>query len=92
MKPEELKQQLVVLVEKKEITYKEHNFRNAGINVQSGLCVVNGEKIFIMDKHKKVKEKNLILAAFLSQFLDEDVYLLPLVRKFIEANADIKNG
>ena len=83
MKPENLYQELKDLAEKLEITVKEENLKKAGIHVNSGLCKVKGEQLFIMDKHKKVKEKIDLLAECLSQMDHEDIYVIPAVRELL---------
>jgi hypothetical protein len=84
MKPEHLYQQLKELAEKLNITVSEKNFRNAGINVTSGLCKVKGRQLFIMDKHLPVHRKNKILAACLRTMPHESVYVMPAVREIID--------
>jgi hypothetical protein len=84
MKPEQLYQQLKELAEKLDITVSEKNFRNAGINVTSGLCKVKGRHFFIMDKHLSIHRKNKILAACLKTMPHEGVYVVPAVREIIE--------
>ena len=83
MKPEQLYQNLKELAEKLGITVSEQNLRTAGIKVESGLCRVKGECIFIMDKHKSMNEKTEILAECLSKMDTEDIYVVPAVRKFL---------
>lgn len=86
MKQEEIYRHLKDLAEKLEIRYFEKNFRNVGIPVNSGLCKIEGEFHFFMDKHKKIREKNEILAQALSQFPLDDIYIIPALREFIEDN------
>ena len=84
MRPEQLYQSLKDLAEKMGVTVLEHNFRTAGIRVQSGLCKVKGKKHFIMDKHKSIYTKNEILASCLCEMPHEDIYIVPAVREFLK--------
>ena len=83
MKPEKIYQELKDLAGKLDITVKEENFKIAGIHVNSGLCRVKGHQMFIMDKHKKIKEKIEILSECLSQFSHEDIYVVPAIRDLL---------
>jgi hypothetical protein len=56
MKPEELYQELKLAAQRLGVAVEEHNFREAGVRVVSGLCVVHGKRLF-MDKHKSVQKK-----------------------------------
>jgi len=84
MKPEQLYQSLKDFAEKIEIDVVEHNFKNAGINVKSGLCKVKGKKIFIINKHKSVRKKIEILSDCLREIPNEDIYVLPAVRDLLD--------
>jgi hypothetical protein len=83
MKPEQIYEELKDLAEKHGITVSEQNFRKTGINVKSGLCKVKGKKIFIIDKHKTIPKKNVILISFLKKMQHEDVYVVPVVRELV---------
>ncbi|HUV78182.1 MAG TPA: hypothetical protein VMW06_08985 [Desulfobacterales bacterium] len=87
MKPESLYQELIALAEKLGITVLEHNFRKAGIKVESGLCKFKGKKHFILDKHKTIHEKNEILASCLTNMPHENIYVFPALRDFIDKHA-----
>jgi hypothetical protein len=88
MKPEELYQELKLVAERLGVTVEEHNFREAGVRVMSGLCVVHGKRLFIMDKHKSVQKKIGILSAALSEMPLDEVYIIPVVRELIAKHAD----
>jgi hypothetical protein len=62
----------------------EQNLKTSGIKVQSGLCSVKGQNLFIMDKHKSVHKKIGILAAQLATIPHEDLYIIPAVRELLE--------
>jgi len=83
MKPEQIYEELKDLAEKHGITVSEQNFRKTGINVKSGLCKVKGKKIFIIDKHKTIHKKNVILISLLKKMQHEDIYVVPAVRELV---------
>ena len=80
MKPEQIYQELKDLAEKLNITVEEHNLRKTGLRTKSGLCTVKGQNVFIMDKHKSIHKKNMILASCLSKMPHENIYIVPAVR------------
>ena len=82
MKPDQLYQELKDLAERMQITVSEQNLRASGIKVQSGLCSVKGQNLFIMDK------KIGILAAQLATIPHEDLYIIPAVRELLEKYAE----
>ena len=84
MKPEQLYQGLQDLAEKFNITVSEKNFRNTGIKVKSGFCRVKDKNLFIIDKHIPIFKKNNILASYLNKMSYEDVYIIPVVRDFLD--------
>ena len=83
MKPEQIYQELKDLVEKFGINVSEQNLRKTGISVKSGICKVKGKQIFIIDKHKSIHKKNVILTSFLKEMPHEDIYVVPAVRELI---------
>lgn len=84
MKSEALYQELLELAEKLHILVSEQNLRNTtGIKVQSGLCKVKGQHVFIMDKHKPLRKKAKILARCLSRMEHEEIYVVPAVRELL---------
>jgi len=88
MKPDQLYQELKDLAERMQITVSEQNLKTSGIKVQSGLCSVKGQNLFIMDKHKSVHKKIGILAAQLTAIPHEDLYIIPAVRELLEKYAE----
>jgi len=88
MKPDQLYQELKDLAERMQITVSEQNLKTSGIKVQSGLCSVKGQNLFIMDKHKSVHKKIGILAAQLAAIPHEDLYIIPAVRELLEKYAE----
>jgi hypothetical protein len=89
MKPESLYQELIALAEKLGITVLEHNFRKAGIKVESGLCKIRGKKHLFVDKHKTTHEKNEILASCLTKMPHENMYVFPALRDFLDKHAQL---
>ena len=83
MKPEQIYQELKDLVEKLGINVSEQNLRKTGISVKSGICKVKGKQIFIIDKHKSIHKKNVILTSFLKEMPHEDIYVVPAIRELI---------
>ena len=88
MKPDQLYQELKDLAERMQISVLEQNLKTSGLKVQSGLCTVKGQKLFIMDKHKSVHKKIKILAAQLALIPHEDMYIIPAVRELLEKYAE----
>mgnify|MGYP001024361377 FL=1 len=86
MSPEQIYEQLTELAEKLGISVSEKNLRQVGIRVQSGLCKVHGESVFIMDKHASIAEKVRLMAECLAQHPIEEVYLVPALREVIESH------
>jgi len=83
MKPEQLYQNLTEIAEKLNVKVSEKNFRKTGINIQSGFCRVKNKNLFMIDKHMHVFKKNIILANFLSKMPLENIYIMPVVRDFV---------
>jgi hypothetical protein len=88
MKPDQLYQELKDLAERMQITVSEQNLKTSGVKVQSGLCSVKGQNLFIMDKHKSIHKKIGILAAQLAMMPHEDLYIIPAVRELLEKYAE----
>lgn len=86
MGPEQVYEQLTELAEKLGISVSEKNLRQVGIRVQSGLCKIRGESVFIMDKHASIAEKVRLMAECLAQHSIEEVYLVPALREVIESH------
>ncbi len=84
MKPDQLYNKLKEVAEKRCITVKEQNVRNVGIHVSSGLCRIEDEQVFIMDKRLPVREKIAALAESLSTMNLDDVYIVPAVRALLD--------
>ena len=86
MKVEELYTTLKTILEAADIKVLEKNLNLPGLRAKSGLCIVEGEKRFLLDKHIKLKEKVDMLATCISLIVMdlETIYMVPAVREFIE--------
>ena len=84
MKPDQLYQELKDLAERMQVTVSEQNLKTAGIKVRSGLCIVKGRKMFVMDKNKSIQKKIKILSGQLALISHEDLYIIPAVRELLE--------
>ncbi len=84
MKPEQLYQGLKDLAGNLGITVLEKNLRNVGLKVESGLCKVKEEQMFIMDKHLSVHKKNRLLASCLRDMPCENIYIVPAIREYLD--------
>ena len=84
MKPAQIYQELKELAEKLNIHVSEENLRQTRVKAQSGLCTVQGQHRFIMDKHKSIHAKIEMLAECLSQMDHEEMYIIPAVRELLK--------
>ncbi len=84
MNPEQLYHDLKELAEKLGVSVLEHNFRKTGIKVKSGLCKLKGKKLFIIDKHSSIHDKNEILLSWISKMPHEDIYIVPYLREILK--------
>lgn len=73
------------LAERMGIDVFEKNLRQVGTRIKSGSCIVKGKHLFIMDKHKPIRDKIEIIAKHLSRTPNEDIYIMPALRKFIDS-------
>ncbi len=67
-----------------DIRVAEQNFRATGVNAKSGFCIVKDQKMFIMDKHLTVREKLEALGDFMKTLPLDDMYVVPVVRKYLD--------
>jgi hypothetical protein len=84
MKVEQLYQELKDLADKLDVAVSEQNFRNAGVQVQSGHCKVKNKNHCIIDKHLRLSRKVDALAECLSLFPHESIFIRPAVRELLE--------
>ncbi|MDO9567352.1 MAG: hypothetical protein Q7J15_11520 [Candidatus Desulfaltia sp.] len=90
MNPEQLYQSLIEIAEKLNVKVSEKNFRKTGIYIQSGFCKVKGKDFFIIDKHLPVFKKNIILAGLLNKMPLENIYIMPVVRDFVNKHRELE--
>ena len=83
MKPQQIYEDLKHLAEKLDIEVRELNFRPTGIKVKSGLCLVRGRQIFVMNKHNHIRKKIALLAECLRQFEHDQEYVVPAIRDLL---------
>lgn len=84
MKPDQVYHELKNLSEKLGISVQEHNLRNAGIHVSSGLCRIKDQQVFVMDKRLSIREKTANLADCLRKMDLEGIYIVPAIRNLLE--------
>jgi len=51
---------------------------------KGGLCTMDGEKLFIIDKKSSKEYKLLILARAIKEFDLSDIYISPKLREFLD--------
>jgi uncharacterized protein (DUF488 family) len=83
MKPQQVFEELKHLAEKLGIEVKEQNFRPTGIKVKSGLCVVRGKQVYVMNKHNPIQKKVALLAECLRQFEHDQEFVVPAIRELL---------
>ncbi len=87
MKPIQVYEELKILAEKLGIEVKEQNFRVTGIKVKSGLCLVRGKHLFIMNKHNSVQKKVSLLSECLREFEHSGEFVVPAVRELLSGES-----
>ncbi len=83
MKNEHIYSKLKEIAGQIDVKVEEKNLQIPGLRVKSGLCIIEGKKVFIMDKHKKLKEKIEIIATCIGFLENEDIYIVPAIRELI---------
>jgi len=83
MTPEQIYQELKELADKLQVTVTEKSFRNIGIAVSSGFCIVKNENRCILDRRLKLHRKVEVLAECLADLPHEDVFVVPAVRELL---------
>ncbi len=81
MNASQIYQHLTELAEKLAISVSEQNLSQSGISVQSGLCKVGDDQIYVIDKKLSLKRKVDLLANCLAEFDLENIYLVPALRE-----------
>jgi hypothetical protein len=95
MTPEQIYQELKALADKLQVTVSEKSFRNIGIAVSSGFCIVKNENRCILDKRLKLPRKVEVLAEVLAGMPHEDVFVVPAVRELLNQyrpKSDMEGG
>ncbi|MDM8536674.1 hypothetical protein QUF70_07975 [Desulfobacterales bacterium HSG17] len=88
MKLQEAYSELIDLALKLKIEIAEKSFRNIGIPVRSGFCIVKNENRILIDKHLTLREKVRMLSGYLNQQAINDVFIKPAVRDYLEKMKD----
>lgn len=91
MKSEHLYQHLKDFTERMGIAVSEQNLKSSGVPTKSGFCVVKGKPMFILDKHRSIRDKAHILAAWLAHHAADrihDEYIVPAAREVLERFQD----
>ncbi|MDI6688579.1 MAG: hypothetical protein QME06_10220, partial [Desulfobacterales bacterium] len=83
-------QNLIEIAEKLKVEVSEKNFRKTGICIQSGFCKVKNKNFFIIDKHLPVYKKNIIMAELLNKMPLENIYIMPVVRDFVNKHREVE--
>ncbi len=88
MKPQEQYQELIQLAEKMGIQVSEQNFRSTGLRAKSGMVVLKGKPVYLMNKHNKINKKIHLLSKCLSEHPHEDIYMVPAIRELLMQHID----
>ena len=92
MQAEELLSRLEGLAEQLQIPVRYAGLATEELPGRGGLCVLRGERRIIIERTLGCREKARLLAAGLSQFDLEGVYVLPAVRQAIEESMVERRG
>ncbi|MDY6953151.1 MAG: hypothetical protein SWE60_16715 [Thermodesulfobacteriota bacterium] len=92
MTPEVLYQHLEDLLERVGISLVYDTLSDAEGRALSGLCTVKGSRLYIMDSTKGLTERIRLLRECLRQVDLNGVYLLPVVRAFLEKGGELHDG
>jgi hypothetical protein len=84
MKPEQMYQHLKELSEKLGIEVIEKSFKRIGFHVRSGSCKIKDKNVFLMDKHRSIRDKVGLLAECLGAIPSDDEYVVPAVRDLLK--------
>ena len=85
MQDQELLSRLEGVADQLEIPVRYANLATEEYPGRGGLCILRGERRIIIERTLGDREKARLLAAGLAQFDLEGVYLVPAVRRAIEA-------
>jgi hypothetical protein len=84
MKPEQIYQGLKDFADRLGIVVSEQKLSTENLKVKSGLCKIRGQFVMILDKQLSISKKNEILARCLSDIPYDDIFVIPVVREFLD--------
>ena len=84
MQPHQLYEHLENLAGQLGILIRYDNLRDSDAPVRSGLCVVKGRHLYIMDTSTTLSERIRLLSSCLSRMDFEGRYVLPAIRELLE--------
>jgi hypothetical protein len=84
MQPHQLYEHLENLAGQLGISIRYDNLRDSDAPVRSGLCVVKGRHLYIMDTSTTLSERIRLLSLCLSRMDFEERYVLPVIRELLE--------
>ena len=84
MKPEQIYQELIELLEKFDVAVEEQNFKATRTKSRGGFCKVKNKKLFIIDKALNLRVKIALIRSYLKTLPHEDIYVVPAVRELLK--------
>ena len=84
MQPHQLYEHLENLAGQFGISIRYDNLRDSEAPARSGLCVVKGRHLYIMDTSTTLSERIRLLTSCLSRMNFEERYVLPVIRELLE--------
>lgn len=85
MQPHRVYEHLENLAGQLGIFIRYENLSNSDAPARSGLCMVKGRHLYIMDSSTTLSERIRLLSSCLSRMDLEGRYLLPAIRKLLES-------
>jgi hypothetical protein len=85
MQPHHIYEHLENLAGQLGIFIRYENLSNSEAPARSGLCVMKGRHLYIMDSSTTLSERIRLLSSCLSQMDLEGRYVLPAIRKLLES-------
>ena len=84
MQPHQLYERLEKLAGQLGILVRYDNLRDSDAPARSGLCVVKGQHLYVMDTSTTLSERIRLLSSCLSRMDFEGRYVLPVIRELLE--------
>jgi hypothetical protein len=84
MQPDQLYEHLENLARQLGILIRYDNLRDSDAPARSGLCMVKGRHLYIMDTSTTLSERIRLLSSCLSRMDFEGRYVLPAIRELLE--------